>query len=235
MVSGMDSATAVVTGASRGIGEQIAHAVAQAGAHTVICARDAEALDAVAADIRHAGGAVTAIRADVRDEFDVERLVETATREGNGAIQYIVANAGVYHGTAGETPLTEESYAAFDDHLRTNARGVFSTIREALPHLESEARIVVPTGAVARKGMPGYGSYAVSKAAAEAVARGFAAELDFPVGAVDPGQVATDLSGGGGRDPETVAEMVLWALRDADPSALDGGVLDWGDYRSATQ
>jgi len=235
MVPGMDSATAVVTGASRGIGEQLAHAVAGAGAHTVICARDAEALDKVATNIRDAGGSVTAIRADVRDEFDVERLVETATREGDGAIQYIVANAGVYHGTAGETPLTEESYAAFDDHLRTNARGVFSTIREALPHLDDEARIVVPTGAVAREGMPGYGSYAVSKAAAEAVARGFAAELDFPVGAVDPGQVATDLSGGGGRDPETVAEMVLWALRDADPSALDGGVLDWRDYRSATR
>jgi len=235
MVPGMDSATAVVTGASRGIGEQIAHAVAEAGAHTVICARDAEALDAVAADIRDAGGSVTAIRADVRDEFDVERLVETATREGDGAIRYVVANAGVYHGTAGETPLTEESYASFDDHLRTNARGVFSTIREAVPHLGPDARIVVPTGAVARQGLPGYGSYAVSKAAAEAVARGFAADLDIPVGAVDPGQVATDLSGGGGRDPATVAEMVLWALQQAEPSALDGAVLDWGDYRSATR
>ena len=235
MVPGMDSATAVVTGASRGIGEQIAHAVAEAGAHTVICARDAEALDAVAADIRDAGGSVTAIRADARDEFDVERLVETATREGDGAIRYVVANAGVYHGTAGETPLTEESYASFDDHLRTNARGVFSTIREAVPHLGPDARIVVPTGAVARQGLPGYGSYAVSKAAAEAVARGFAADLDIPVGAVDPGQVATDLSGGGGRDPATVAEMVLWALQQAEPSALDGAVLDWGDYRSATR
>ncbi|MFB6224183.1 MAG: SDR family NAD(P)-dependent oxidoreductase [Haloarcula sp.] len=235
MVTEMDDATAVVTGASRGIGEQIAHAVADAGAHTVICARDAEALDAVAADIRDNGGTVTAVRTDVRDEYDVERLVETATREGNGPIQYIVANAGVYHGAAGETPLTEESYAAFDDHLRTNARGVFATIREAIPHFASDARIVVPTGAVARKGVPGYGSYAVSKAAAEAVARGFAADLDIPVGAIDPGQVSTDLSGGSGRDPETVAEMVLWALRDADASALDGTVLDWGDYRSATR
>ena len=90
-------------------------------------------------------------------------------------------------------------------------------------------------GVVAREGMPGYGSYAVSKAAAEAVARGFAADLDIPVGAVDPGQVATDLSGDGGRDPASVAEMVLWALRSADASALDGGVLDWGDYRSATR
>ncbi|MBV0900732.1 SDR family NAD(P)-dependent oxidoreductase [Haloarcula salina] len=231
MADTMDGATVVVTGASRGIGEQIARAVAGAGAHAVICARDAGDLDAVATDIREAGGSVTAVRTDVRDEFDVERLVEVATREGGGAIDYVVANAGVYHGEPGETPLSEESYAAFDDHLRTNARGVFATVREALPHLAGDARIVVPTGAVAREGYPGYGSYAVSKAAAEAVARGFAAELDVPVGAVDPGQVETGLSGDGGRDPEEVAEMVLWALRDADSSALDGGVLDWADYR----
>jgi NAD(P)-dependent dehydrogenase (short-subunit alcohol dehydrogenase family) len=83
--------------------------------------------------------------------------------------------------------------------------------------------------------MPGYGSYAVSKAAAEAVVRGFAADIDHAVGAVDPGSVDTDLSGDGGRDPETVAGMVLWALRDAPADELDGTVLDWGAYRRATR
>jgi len=95
--------------------------------------------------------------------------------------------------------------------------------------------VVVPTGAVARKGMPGYGSYAVSKAAAEAVVRGFAADTDATVGAVDPGNVETDLSGDGGRDPADVAGMVLWALTDAPGDDLDGSVLDWGDYRRATR
>jgi NAD(P)-dependent dehydrogenase (short-subunit alcohol dehydrogenase family) len=164
----------------------------------------------------------------------VEHLLETAARVG-GTVDGVVANAGVYHGTAGETPLHEESYAAFDDHLRTNTRGVFATIREAVPHLSPDARVVVPTGAVARKGMPGYGSYAVSKAAAEAVVRGFAADIDATVGAVDPGSVDTDLSGDGGRDPKTVAGMVLWALTDASAEELNGSIVDWGTYRRATR
>jgi len=230
----MDESTVVVTGASRGIGEQVARTVASAGGHAVICARDADELDAVAEDITAGGGAVTAVRADVRDELDVEHLMERATRAG-GAIDGVVASAGVYHGTAGETPLPEESYAAFGDHLRTNARGVFATIREAVPHLTGDARVVVPTGAVARKGLPGYGSYAVSKAATEALVRGFAADLDVTVGAVDPGNVATELSGEDGRDPADVAGMIRWALTDVAAEDLDGAVLDWGDYRKATR
>ncbi len=230
----MDTGTVVVTGASRGIGEAVARQLADGGAHPVICARDGDAVDAVADDITEAGGHATAVRADVRDQFDVEHLMETAAKVG-GPIAGVVANAGVYHGTAGETPLTEESYTAFDDHLRTNARGVFATVREAVPHLAEDARVVVPTGAVARKGMPGYGSYAVSKAAAEALVRGFAADIDAAVGAVDPGNVGTDLSGEGGRDPAAVAEMVMWALGETATENLDGAVLDWGDFRKATR
>jgi len=230
----MDDATVVVTGASRGIGEAVARAVGDEGGRAVVCARDVDTLETVADDIADAGGSVTAVRADVRDELDVEHLMQRARTVG-GAIDGVVANAGVYHGTAGETPLPEESYAAFDDHLRTNARGVFATVREAVPHLAADARVVVPTGAVARKGMPGYGSYAVSKAAAEGVVRGFAADIDATVGAVDPGNVETALSGEGGRDPDDVAGMVLWALADAPAAELDGAVLDWGDYRRATR
>lgn len=228
----MDDSTAVVTGASSGIGAAVAQTLAAEGIHVVVCARDADRIQAVADDIEAAGGAVTAMRADVRDEFDVEKLLEEAARV-RGEVDYLVANAGVYHGDPGNTPLSEESYAAFDDHVRTNARGVFATIREALPHLAADARIVVPTGAVAREGVPGYGSYAVSKAAAEAIARGFAADLEVPVGAVDPGLVATPLSGEGGKDPATVAEMVLWALTDVPAAELDDAILTWTDYRQS--
>jgi NAD(P)-dependent dehydrogenase (short-subunit alcohol dehydrogenase family) len=232
----MDGKTAVVTGTSRGIGEQVARAFADEGAHVVACARDADPLEAVADSIRDDGGSVTAMRADVRDEFDVERLLETAAREGpDGEVRTVVANAGVYHGSPGETPLTGESYAAFDDHLRTNARGVFATLRESVPHLADDARLLVPSGAVARNPQPGYGSYAVSKAAAEAVVRGFAAELDQPVAVVDPGRVATPLTGGEGRDPEDAAAMVLWAATQVDPEDIDGEVVDARAWRAATR
>jgi len=238
----MDQQTVAVTGGSRGIGEAVVQALLAEGAHVVTCGRDADALDALArsVDTREEGESkregeaekegqggerLTTQRADVRDEYDVERFVETAAREGGG-IDAVVANAGVYHGDPGETRIEEESYAAFDDHLRTNARGVFATFREAVPHLTDDPRLLVLSGRIAREPQTGFGSYAVSKAAAEAVTRQFAADTDLPVAVVDPGTVATDLTGGKGTDPERAAPLVVWALRDADAETLDGGVLD---------
>ncbi|WP_323190683.1 SDR family oxidoreductase [Halostella sp. PRR32] len=230
----MDDDTAVVTGATRGIGSAVARTFADAGANVVVCARDADDVDETVASITDAGGSATGIRADVRDEFDVERLMETAARFG-GSIDYVVANAGVYHGEPGETPLPDESYTAFDDHFRTNARGVFATVREALPYLTDDARVLVTTGSVARDPGPGLGSYAVSKAGAEAVVRGFAADLDVPVGCVDPGVVATELSGPSGRDPADVAPMFAWAATEAPAEDLDGDVLGLQAWRQATR
>ncbi|WP_435333617.1 SDR family NAD(P)-dependent oxidoreductase [Haloarchaeobius sp. TZWWS8] len=232
----MNGTTAVVTGASRGIGEAVAREFARRGSHVVCTAREEADVAAVVAAIEDEGGHATAVRADVRDEFDVERLFETASRGGqNGGIDYVVACAGVYHGLPGETPLTEESYSAFDDHLRTNARGVFSTVREALPHLNEGARVLVPTGAVAREAKPGLGSYAVSKAAAEAIVRGFAVDSEFTVGLVDPGKVATDLSGEGGRDPADVAPMFVWAATDCPAGDLDGRVVGLREWKASTR
>jgi 3-oxoacyl-[acyl-carrier protein] reductase len=230
----MDGQTVVVTGASRGIGAAVAREFADAGAHVVGCARDVDSLEVLVDEIRDQGGAATAVRTDVRDEYDVERLVEVAAREG-GELDCVVANAGVYHGEAGETPLSEESYTAIDDHLRTNARGVFATVREAVPHLADDARVLVTSGGVARDAKPGYGSYAVSKAAAEAFARGFAADLDRVVCVVDPGVVATELTGDKGRDPDSVAGQFLWAATDAPAAEIDGEVVDLRTWRAATR
>ena len=232
---GMHDDTAVVTGATRGIGRAVAREFADAGADVAIGAREADEVDETVEAIEAAGGSASGVRTDVRDEYDVERLLEPAARFGTAGVDYVVANAGVYHGDPGETPLPGESYAAFDDHLRTNARGVFATVREAVPHLADDARVLVPTGSVAREATPGTGSYAVSKAGAEAVARGFAADLDVPVGCVDPGVVATRLSGDGGRDPDEVAPMFRWAATEADAERLDGSVLDLRAWRSATR
>lgn len=227
----MDNQTAVITGASRGIGKAVAEAFAEEGAHVVISSRDTDHLEEVAGNVREAGGEATPIRADVRDEYDVERLMERAAEIG-GAIDYVVANAGVYHGRSGDTPLSAESYSAFDDHLRTNARGTFATLRESLPHLADDARLLVTSGAVAREAKSGYGSYAVSKAAAEGIVRGFAADTEYDVCIVDPGVVATELSGGNGHDPEAVVEQFLWAAREAPSEMIDGDVVDRRNWRT---
>ncbi|MFB6206393.1 MAG: SDR family NAD(P)-dependent oxidoreductase [Haloglomus sp.] len=225
----------LITGGSRGIGAAVARRFGADGAHVACCAREEEPLHEVAADVVEAGGAATTQRADVRDEFDVERFAETAAREG-GPLDVVVANAGVYHGDPGQTPLADESYASFDDHVRTNGRGVFATIRESVPHLAEDARVLVPSGSVARDAKPGFGSYAVSKALAEALARQFAADLDATVGVVDPGQVSTELTGDGpGRDPDEVADLFYWAATEAPADELDGGVVDLRAWKQATR
>ncbi|MFC4248912.1 SDR family oxidoreductase [Natribaculum luteum] len=232
----MDETTVVVTGGTGGIGRAVADAFTTEGAAVVLGARDTAALEEVVDDLEASGATVTGVRTDVRDEFDVERLMETASRVGDaGGIDVVVAAAGVYHGDPGETPIDGESYAAFDDAWRTNGRGVFVTIAEALPHLNEGARVLVPTGAIARNAKPGYGSYAVSKAGAEAVTRGFAADTDYVVGCLEPGQVATDLTGGTGRDPESIAGMFVWAATAADPEAIDGEIVGLREWKQATR
>jgi NAD(P)-dependent dehydrogenase (short-subunit alcohol dehydrogenase family) len=228
--------TVVVTGASSGIGAAVVRAFANAGAHVVGCARDEDALDDVVDGVTAVGGSAEGMRADVRDEFDVERLMETAARAGDdGDVAVLVACAGVNHGDPGSMPMDEESYTRFDDTLRTNVRGVFAAVREALPHMPADARVLVPSGSIATGAKPGMGAYAVSKAAVEGLARQFAADVDQSVGVVDPGLVDTRLSGGGGRSPDDVAPMFLWAATDLDAAELDGGRVELRAWKSATR
>jgi NAD(P)-dependent dehydrogenase (short-subunit alcohol dehydrogenase family) len=226
----MDDTTVVLTGGSRGIGAACVRAFAREGARVIACARETEAIEAMADEFE----AVHAVRADVRDEYDVERLMESAARIG-GTIDVVVANAGVNHGSPGEMPLDGESYTRFDDTVRTNVRGVFTTVTEAVPHLADDARILVTSGSVAREAKPGMGAYAVSKAGAEALVRGFSVDVDAAVGVVDPGLVATEVTDGQGRDPADVAPMFLWAATDCPADDLDGEVVDLRAWKQATR
>ncbi|MFA9426248.1 SDR family NAD(P)-dependent oxidoreductase [Natronorubrum sp. A-ect3] len=232
----MDKLTVVITGGTRGIGRAVAEAFAEGGATVVVGARDGDAVAETVDTLEAAGGVAAGVRTDVRDELDLERLVETASRAGEtGGIDVVVSAAGVYHGQPSATPTDDDSYAAVDDHWQINGRGVFATIRESLPHLNDGARVLVPTGSIARETKPGYGSYAISKATAEAVARGFAADTDYTVGCLDPGQIATELSGGVGRDPASIAEMFVWAATEADPETIDGAVVGLREWKQATR
>lgn len=196
--------TVAITGATSGIGRAVAEAFVDEGAFVAVSGRDGDAVDQTVAALNESGdedggrdegegesgsedaGTAWGARVDVRDEFDLERFFEKVAREA-GPIDVVFANAAVFHGGPGESPTDETSYADYDDTMRTNARGVFATIAEAVPHLADDARVVVPSGGVAHESRSGMGAYAVSKAAAEAVARGFAADLSATVGVVDPG------------------------------------------------
>lgn len=224
----MDDTTAMVTGGADGVGRAVAEAFADAGARVVIGGSDADDLDETVARL---GDGVTGLRTDARDEFDLERLAETAARFGPGGVDVVVPCATVAHGEPGNSPLPAESYAAFDDTMRTNARGAFATIREALPHMPSDGRVVVPTDPVARDVGPGDGAYAVSKAATEAVVRGFAADCEQAVGLVD--LVSADASDSE-IDPDSAADLIRWAATDLDAERLDGAILSADDRETAT-
>lgn len=211
----MDGATVVVTGADAEPGATVAQRFAEDGATLVLGGRDGDALAALAADL--ADDRTTTVRTDVRDEFDVERLLESAAR--TGPIDVVVPAATVRHGPEGETVLVGDSYAALDDHLRTNVRGVFAAVREAVPHLADDARILVPVAAEIRTVQSGGGTFAVSQAATLALARGFAADLAQVVGAIDVRQA----------DPAAVAATIRWAATDADAADVDGRLVDPAD------
>jgi len=222
----MENTTVVITGANGAIGGAVADHAAEAGANVVAGVHSDEG--------RFDGQpGVETMRVDARDEFDVEYLMETAA--GTGAIDLVVPCAGVFHDDPGEQPLAEEGYDAFDNEFRTNARGVFIAVTEALPHLASDARVLVPSGSIAEDAKPGYGGYAVSKAAAEAVARQFAVEIEQAVGVVDPGIVASDLTGGRGRDPEDVAGLFDWAATELAADDLDGERVGLAEWKKATR
>ena len=245
--------TVAITGATSGIGRAVAEAFVDEGAFVAVSGRDGDAVDQTVAALNESGdedggrdegegesgsedaGTAWGARVDVRDEFDLERFFEKVAREA-GPIDVVFANAAVFHGGPGESPTDETSYADYDDTMRTNARGVFATIAEAVPHLADDARVVVPSGGVAHESRSGMGAYAVSKAAAEAIARGFAADLSATVGVVDPGLVATDLTGKErARDPESVAPLFVWAATEAPAEDLNGERLGLREWKAATR
>ncbi|RLM57469.1 SDR family NAD(P)-dependent oxidoreductase [Halobellus sp. Atlit-31R] len=241
----LTDATVLVTGASRGIGRALLAAFAAEGATVVGCARDDDTLDDAVETVREhladaaddsPAGSVEGVTADVREESDVAHLIDVAADAGDRAgVDVVVANAGVKHSASGEMPIHEERYEDFDDTVRTNLRGVFATAKEALDRMPSGGRILVPSGVIAVDHDPGMGAYAVSKGAVEALVRQLAVDVEQTVAIVDPGLVDTDLSAPGGRDPEEVAQLFVWAATEADPAEIDGERVDLKTWMRATR
>jgi len=235
----LTDATVVVTGTSRGIGRALLSAFAAEGATVVGCARDGDALDdavAEATDATGADGHVEGIVADVRSEQAVADLIDAALRAGDSdAIDVVVANAGVNHGTPGEMPIESEPYDRFDDTIATNLRGVFAVAKEAHGAMPDSGRLLVPSGSIANEPKAGLGAYAVSKAAVEGLVRQFSVDVAQTAAVVDPGMVASDLSGPSGRDPADVAQMFVWAASGADAEEIDGERVDLRTWKRATR
>jgi len=228
----MTDPTVLLTGASGGIGSAVAEAFAAEGWRTVLCARSEAALESTAEAVSAAGGTPVVRPLDVRDENEVFLALSETVDDG---LDVLVPAAAVMPHAPGARPLDEERHDEARTVLDVNAYGVFAVIREGLQFMPPDGRVLVPSGSVARDAEPGMGTYAASKAAAEAFARGFAVDADQSVGVVDPGIVATDLTGGKGRDPADVADMFRWAALECPADDLDGAVVGLREWKQATR
>ena len=134
-MSKLQGKTAIVTGASKGIGAGIAKGLAASGAAVVVnYATDRNGAEAVETTITTAGGRAVAIRGDVSNASDVARLFEQ-TKAAFGTLDVLVNNAGVYQ----PMPLVELTDAEFHREVNTNLFGPLLTIRESLRHLDRKS------------------------------------------------------------------------------------------------
>lgn len=185
---------AIITGANSGVGAAAAKLFASEGAKVVICARRAEPLEAVAAEIREAGGDVLCIPTDISDRASVDALVEKAL-ETYGKVDILVNNAGVLDATFA-------GIAAYDDAELTrmfsiNTMGTMNCIRAVIPHMTEGASIVNINSIGGSKGTAGV-TYSASKAAMLGVTKQIAlcyADQKIRCNAICPGGINTPMVG----------------------------------------
>jgi len=198
---------ALITGASRGIGEAVAKAYARAGAHVVLVARNTRALEALDDQIRGEGGAATLIPLDLLDFAKVDTL-GPALAEKFGRLDVFVGNAGML-GTLG--PLGHTDAKEWDQVVGLNLTANFRLIRTLDPLLRaSDAGRVIFVSSSAAEGYRAYwGAYAATKAALESLARTYKSETEqtnLRVNIVDPGKTRTKMRAAAfpGEKPETL-------------------------------
>ena len=189
--------TAIVTGASHGLGLEIARAYVAAGARVLICARDSTALDRARTELESAApdsGSVATTAADVSQPEAVERLVEYAL-ERFSRIHVLVNNAGIY-GPKG--PTEDVDWEEWEQTIRVNLLGSVLCSRAVLPHFRANGygKIVQLSGGGATSPLPRLSAYAASKAAVVRFAETLAEELrgtGIDVNAIAPGALNTRL------------------------------------------
>ncbi|MFF7399101.1 SDR family oxidoreductase [Achromobacter sp. NPDC008082] len=183
---------ALVTGGSRGIGAAIVQRLARDGfAVAINYASSAHEADALAAEIRDAGGRALAVRADVSKAAEVNALFDQVQAEF-GRIDVLVNSAGVLS----VQPLADTTDEQFERTFDINTRGTFNTLRAAATRLADGGRIVNVSSTTIALNLPGYAIYIGSKTAVESFTHVFSKELrgrQITVNAVAPGPVATEL------------------------------------------
>lgn len=183
---------AIVTGASRGIGAEIAKRLSADGFAVVVnYANSAREADSLVAELVADGGQAIAVKANVADTNEVRAMFDVAEQK-LGKVDVLVNNAGIMK----TMPIAETSDELFEQTFAINTRGTFNTLREASARMNDGGRIINFSSSALALNIPGYAIYNATKAAVESFTHVFAKELrgrNITVNAVAPGPVATEL------------------------------------------
>ncbi len=222
---------ALVTGASRGIGYHLARQLGLAGAHVIAVARTSGGLEELDDEIRNGGGSATLVPLDLADMAGIDQL-GGAIHERWGRLDILAANAAML-GTI--SPLGHVEAKTFDKVMTLNVTATWRLMRSVEPLLRASdaGRAVVLSSGAAQSCRPFWGPYTASKAAVEALARTWAAEMastPLKINVVDPGVARTAMRAQAvpGENPETlplpadVAAAIVPLLR---PETRDTGRL----------
>ena len=197
--------TAIVTGASGGIGGAVAKRLAADGFSIIAhYSGSSEKADKAVEEIKNAGGKAVAIAADISKPEEVKQLF-LKSKQAFGAVDAVVNTAGIMP----LAPMAKGDLETFDKVIATNLRGSYLIMSEAANHVLDGGRIVLFSSSVVAKNFPGYGAYVASKEGVEGLTRVLANELGqrkITVNAVAPGPVATELFLKGKSD-EQIGEM----------------------------
>jgi NAD(P)-dependent dehydrogenase (short-subunit alcohol dehydrogenase family) len=234
MTYDLSGAVAVVTGGGRGIGKAIARALAAAGASVVVAGRSGSELEAVAGEIRQAGGRSLAVITDVTSSEQIEHLVGATIGEF-GRIDILVNNAA----TSYLAPLLEFKEKYWDRIFDTNCKGPLLLSRAVARHMIAQGggKIINITTVGAERGSIGMGVYNASKAALRMLTMCMAAEWaphNICVNAVGPGLTRTDFSKPLWADAERAAKYLSAVPkgRVAEPEEIVGAVLFLSSHSS---
>jgi 3-hydroxybutyrate dehydrogenase len=231
MAGKLEKSVALVTGASRGIGVEIADRLLERGADVAICGRNEVRLEEAAARLRtrHARARVVAVVCDVARFADVRHL-HAIVDKTLGVPDFVVNNAGLVV----RERLDEMSEAQWDEVLDANLKGTFNVLRAFLPQMRSRlsGRIVNIASISGRLGTPRLTAYCAAKHGVVGLTRALAEEsreVHIQVNAICPGSVDTDMLKGSGflpqMMPSDVAGVAVYLLAEA-PSALTGACID---------